>query len=325
MRIRPTQLADSNHRAYYLYGEDRDAMQLAANQLLQRGDSAIPRLRVDCNELTRIASEWGNPSLFGPSGCIGLLRNAESATPKQSKQLLQMVESVPQGSMLIICAGGAMWKKALHKKLQAIQSLACCEFTIPTPAQFKQWLRQAAEERGVPLDQETLEQAGERLVGMQQAAEQWLQRLQWYYGGKPEEPVRWRIAGILLGEQAPAELESWCHAVASKSPQALPLQRRLVDEQQVHPVQMLSWLGTRMQQIVLYRWHQSRQARDAAREAKLFGSARQQVPREAAVWSAEEITTLLPRISRAEQQLKGASIEADHIVLERLVRELIAT
>ncbi|MDX8413073.1 MAG: hypothetical protein R8J85_03205 [Mariprofundales bacterium] len=325
MRSAPSRIEQEGHTACYLYGEDHDAMHLSADRILHQNSDETPRYRVDCSELNRIANEWFNPSLFGPSGCIGLVRNAESATPKQSKQLLDMVQTVPQGSRLIICASGAMWKKALHKKLLAIPSLACCEYTIPTPAQFKRWLLDCAQERGINLDQETVEQASERLVGMQQAAQQWLQRLQWYLGQSNRQGavITWEIASVLLGEHSPTELDTWCHAVASQSPDALLLQRQLI-EQQVHPVQMISWLGTRMQQIVLYRWHQSQRSRDPAREAKLFGNARKQVPREAGIWSSQSINTLLSRISEAEQKLKGASTESDYIVLERLVCELIA-
>jgi len=304
-------------------------MLAAADTLLHQGNDAIARHRVDCNELNRIAKEWGNPALFGPSGCIGLVRNAESATPKQAKQLLEMVQAVPQGSRIIICASGAMWKKALHKKLLMIKNLACCEYTMPTASQFKRWMIDAARDKGLHLDQETVEQASVRLMGMQQAAQQWLQRLQWHQGdnnnsGGDNNTITWSVAGALLGEHAPAELDAWCHAVASKSPDALLLQRQLVEQQQVHPVQMISWLSTRMQQIILYRWHQSRHGNDPAREAKLFGNARKQVPREAGQWSNQGINTLLSCISKAEQKLKGASIEADYVVLERLVCELIA-
>jgi len=327
MRISSSQIAQGNYGAYYLYGEDRDAIHAAADKLLHQNDDAMPRYRVDCNELDRIGSEWSNPSLFGPSGCVGLVRNGESATPKQAKQLLDMAQIVPQGSRLIICASSAtIWKKAAHKKFLALTDLACCEYSIPTPAQFQRWLVDCASERGLQLDQETVERASERLLGLQQAALQWMQRLQWYQEGEQQSShqgnITWGVAGALLGEQAPTELDAWCHAVASQSPDALLLQRRLI-AQQVTPVQMIVWLSIRMQQIVLYRWYQSQRSRDPVRDARLFGNARKLVPREAQLWSGQMINALLSRLATSEQQIKGASIASDHIVLEELVRELI--
>jgi len=90
MRSSPSRIEQEQHAACYLYGEDRDAMLASADRLLHQNSNDLPLYRVDCSELNRIASEWGNPSLFGPSGCIGLVRNVESATPKQSKQLLAL-------------------------------------------------------------------------------------------------------------------------------------------------------------------------------------------------------------------------------------------
>ncbi|RMH50050.1 MAG: hypothetical protein D6682_07895 [Zetaproteobacteria bacterium] len=321
MRIAPEQLFRDPPPACYLYGSDADAVTTAAERLMKLGDPALPRIRADCDELHRIHEEWHNPALFGPSGCIGLVRNAEAATPAQTARLIALVREVPAGSRLIIRATGTVWKRAAHKKLLALKELACCECAPPTPAQFRRRLEEEAERIGLRLEDGVVEAAAERLGGMEQAAGAWLQRLAWYDGGAGA-PIPWSVAGALLGEQAPAELEQWCHAVADKSPDALVLLRRLVVDQRIAPIQMIVWLATRMQQILLYRWHQHRGGGNPT--ADLFGAARHQVPREARRWSAAELSTLLPRIRQAEEQLKGARHLTERIILERLVLELIA-
>ncbi len=324
MRVSATQLLRGNHAVCYLFGADDDAIQANAERLLDQGDDALPRVRADCDELDRIEGAWRNRALFGPSGCIGMVRNAGAASPKQGEQLLRMAQNVPEGSRLILCAGGAAWKKALHKKLLAHPEVACCEFAVPTPASFRCWLQEEAHSFGLELDAQTLDEGAERLCGMQQAATQWLQRLAWY-AEDSRATIGWNEASALLGERAPAELEAWCHAVASKSGDALPLQRRLIEDQRIAPVQMISWLATRMRQITLFRWHQSRRGGGSpAQAAQLFGEARKQVPREASNWSGGDIAPLLSRIHQAEQKLKGSSLEQDAVVLERLVRELIS-
>ncbi|MDQ6951403.1 MAG: hypothetical protein Q9M26_07040 [Mariprofundales bacterium] len=321
MKLSAHQLAASKLSAYYLHGENRDGVELSANTLFARA-SELPHLRLDVDRLAEIEQQWGNPTLFGPNGCVALVRNADAARYKQVDHLLAMVERVPPGSLLILCAVGAMWKKAIHKKLIAIPALAHCDFHTPTPGEFLRWLHDAANTREINLSQETLELASERLCGLQQAATQWLERLSCYADGD-SAPIPWSVAATLLGEQAPEALEEWCHALAMREPRALKLQRRLVREQRVSEVQMVRWIGIRMQQIVLYRWHQSQRAANPIAAAKVFGDARKRVPKEAAQWPAEQLSGLLSRIRHAEQLLKGASLQSKEVVLEHLTCDLL--
>ncbi|MDX8406884.1 MAG: hypothetical protein R8L58_00705, partial [Mariprofundaceae bacterium] len=128
MKLRPDKLLPPGHGAYYLYGEDHDALFESAEALLNAGEADAIRLRVDVNELARIEEESRNQGLFGPSICYAMVRNAQSANPKQSEHLLRLVGDVAAGNRVIVCAPGIEWKKALHKKMQAVDTLAQCEF-----------------------------------------------------------------------------------------------------------------------------------------------------------------------------------------------------
>ncbi len=321
MKLTPHQLEQSDHAAYYLHGENYDALMATASAIFARSPD-LSHLRVDVDGLGEIAQQWGNPALFGPSGCVALVRNADAARNKQVDQLLALVAQVPAGSCLILCAKGPMWKKALHKKLIAITQLAHGEFRPPNEAEFLHWLQREAQAMGLNLAPEVVQQASERLCGMQQAASQWLQRLQWY-NEDASTPIAWSIAAELLGEKAPQELESWCHALAMRDVTALRLQRRLVREQRVSEVQMVRWIGIRMQQIVLYRWHLAMHTPNPIAAAKVFGAARKWIAKEADQWPAPLLSNLLSRICHAEALLKGASPQSKEVVLEQLTCDLL--
>jgi len=322
VRLRPDSLLPAKHGAYYLYGQDHDAIFEAAEALLAAGDPDAMRLRVDVNELARIEEESRSQGLFGSSCCIALVRNAQSANPSQSDHLLKLAGAVLPDNRLIICAPGIEWKKALHKKMQAESSVAQCEFSVPDEAQFQRWLESEIQVAGLNISPDALPWMAERLRGMRLAARQMIQRLAWYDGGACEM-IPLEAVGELLGERAPDELEEWCHAVAKRDGAALKLTRQLLASQQVVEVQMLSWLGTRLQQILMYRWFQSKRQGNPSQSAKLFGLARQRVPGESRAWSGAEIGAAMGRIIEAEKLLKGASIEDKPVVLERLVLDLV--
>ncbi|TLS77640.1 hypothetical protein FE236_03310 [Mariprofundus erugo] len=323
MRLNPQRLLPPEHRCYYLYGEDQDALFEAGEQLLAAGDSAAVRLRVDISELARIEEASRNRGLFGPSICYAMVRNAQSANPKQSDHLIRMIGSVAAENRLIICAPGIEWRKALHKKLQAEKSLPQCEFSVPDTASFTRWLEGEIERAGLQLAPETLPWLGERLRGMRQAARQLIARLVCYENGQ-RELLSLDVVGELLGERAPGALEEWCHAVAMRQGQALGMTRRLIEETQVAEVQMISWLGTRLQQLLMYCWYQSRHERNPLQAAKVFGEARTKVTEEARCWRAAELTAAIRRVADAELLIKGASLEEKPVVIERLVLDLVA-
>ena len=323
MRLQPQQLLPPQHSSYYLHGEDQDAMFEAAEALLAAGEPEANRLRVDVKELSRIEAESKNQGLFGPACCYALVRNAQSANPKQTEHLLKLAHSVLPDNRLIICAPGIDWKKALHKKMKAESTLAQCEFHLPDEAGFRRWLQEEIRKSGLNISSETVSWMSERLCGMRMAARQSIQRLVWYDGGAGEV-LTLEVIGELLGERAPDALEDWCHAVARRDAGALALTRRLLYDQHLAEVQMLSWLGTRMQQILMYRWHQSRQERNPLQAAKVFGAARGKVTDESRCWSGAELNMVVNRIMAAEKLIKGASVEDKPIVIERLVLDLIA-
>lgn len=323
MRLNPLKLLPAEHRCYYLYGEDQDALFEAGEQLLAAGDPAAVRIRVDISELARIEEASRNRGLFGPSICYALVRNAQSANPKQSEHLMRMIGSVAADNRLIICAPGIEWRKALHKKLQAEKGLPQCEFSVPDTASFIRWLEGEVAQAGVKLSPETLLWLGERLRGMRQAARQLIERLVCYDHDRGE-CLSLDVVGELLGERAPAALEEWCHAVAMRQVRAVGMTRLLIEEAQVAEVQMISWIGTRLQQLLMFCWYQSRHERNALQAARVFGEARTKVAEEARCWRAAELTAALRRVVDAEMLIKGASLEEKPVVIERLVLELVA-
>jgi len=322
MKLSPRQVLPPRHKSYYLHGADQDAIFEAAEALLAAGEPEAVRLRVDVKELVRIEQESKNQGLFGPSCCYALVRNAQSANPGQTGHLLNLVRSVLPDNRLIICAAGIDRKKALHKKMIAEAALAQCEFHLPDEAEFRRWLEEKIGTSGLNMPSDAVLWMSERLCGMRLAARQSIQRLIWYDGGSGEA-LTLEVIGELMGERAPDALEDWCHTVARRDARALGLTRRLLYDQNLAEVQMLSWLGTRLQQILMYRWYQSRRDRNPLQAAKVFGVARQKVAEESGCWSAAELSLAVNRIVAAEKLIKGASIEDKSIVIERLVLDLI--
>lgn len=323
MRLTPARLLPAEFNAYYLHGEDEDAIFEAAEALLTEGAEDAVRIRVDINELARVESESRNRGLFGPSICFALVRNAQSANPKQSEHLLKLATSVSSHNRLIICAPGIDWKKAMHKKMKAEKAVVECEFSRPDEAAFGRWLEAEIRKSGLHVAPDAVVWMSERLSGMRLAARQMIQRLGWYDSGEGSE-LGLDVVAELLGERAPGALEEWCHAVAMRRPEALSLVRQLLKEQQVAEVQMISWLGTRMQQLLMYRWYQSQRDRNALMAAKVFGDARSKVPDESRAWKGSELSLAMRRIIRAEKLVKGATIEDRPVVIERLTLDLVA-
>jgi len=324
MRLNPDKLLPPQHHVYYLFGEDHDALFEAAESLLEPGHETALCMRLDINELVRFEEESKNQGLFGPSCCYALVRNAQSANPKQIDHLLRLVEMSGDERRLIICAHGIEWKKALHKKMKALPALPQCEFKLPDEAGFRRWLDQELTNSSLNITPEAVQWMAERLFGMRLAARQMIERLRWYDNSSGKE-LGIDIIAELLGERAPNALEDWCHAVAMRKPGAVRLAMRLLREQQVAEVQMISWLGTRIQQILMYRWFQSQRDRNPLGAAKVFGEARQKVAEESRCWRGAELTAAVSLIVQAEKLVKGASVEDKHIVMERLTLDLIGT
>jgi len=322
MKLRPDSLLSSQHGAYYLYGEDHDAIFEAADALLNEcGESAV-RLRLDVGELSRIEQESKNQGLFGPSCCYAMVRNAQSANPKQSEYLLRLIGEVAKGNRIIVCAPGIEWKKALHKKMQAVASLAQCEFSLPDAIGFERWLQSEIAKSKLQVSEDALQWMAVCLNGMRQAARQMIKRLSWYEDGSGRL-LGLDVVGDLLGERAPDALEDWCHAVAMRDQKAVSLAARLLREQQVAEVQMLSWLGTRIQQLLLFSWFQAKHERNPAQAARVFGEARKKVAVEARNWKGQELMQATSRIIEAEKLIKGASLEDNAVVMERLTLGLV--
>ncbi len=306
--------------AHYLFGEDADAIVETAESLLNEGGEDAVRLRVDVGELGRVEEEFGTPGLFGARAVRALVRNAQSASPKQGEHLLRLIGRVPPGGRLILCAPGVDWKKALHKKLKGMDGVRAREFRRPDAEGFRRWLE--AEAQGLAIDEEALAWMAERLCGMRLAARQLLERLRLYDGGEGLR-IGLNVVGELLGERAPDDLEEWRHRVAMRDPAAVAMARRLISGGQAAAVQMVSWLGMRMQQLLLYKWAMHRGERDPARAARLFGAARRCAEEEARRWRGGELVVAVRRVVESERLLKGAADFDDMVLIERLCLDLI--
>ncbi|OIO66668.1 MAG: DNA polymerase III subunit delta [Zetaproteobacteria bacterium CG_4_9_14_3_um_filter_49_83] len=323
MKVAASQLRLLEYPCYYLYGADQDALAEAAEDILAAGDPEAQRLRVDVSELHMVEEESRNRGLFGPSICYALVRNAEAATPKQGEHLLKLAASVESGNRLIVCAPGVDWKKALHKKVLAMQGVGQCEFFVPDEHRFQHWFEQQLQIAGVRLHEDAMQCAVEQLSGLRLAARKFVQRLQWYDHGAGVVLDR-KVVAALLGEHMPDELEDWCHAVAMRQTLAVTLAIRLLRDQQMAEVKMLAWLGTRMQQLLMYRWHVSKGSANPAQSARIFGPARKTIVKEADIWKPSELVAALHLLTEAEKRLKGASVEDKPVVMERLTLALIS-
>ncbi len=323
MELRPEQLLRSQAPVVYLYGDDRDGIMELAEGLLHAGGDEAVALRVDCDELDRIQVQLRTGALFGPRICRALVRNADQADASQAGQLLSLLGEVSWPSRLIICAPDISWKKSLHQRLKADERVASCLLRRLDEASFHRWLSAAAKESGVPMSPDAVSYASERLCGMRQAARQFLERARWYVGSDQAEPLDLEVVSALLGEKAPDELEDWCAAVASRRPEAIGLALRLVRDQGIAPVQMIAWLGGRLQKMLLARWHQAQKHRDPARAAGIFGAMRKSLVRDLKHWPASEIMRALALIAEAERNVKGAGWRDGAEEIERLTLELV--
>jgi len=324
MKISVSQLSRLEHRCYYFSGEDRDALHEAADAMLAAGDTQAVRLRLDVSELARFEEESRNQGLFGATTCYALVRNAEAATPKQTDYLLRLASSVDASNRLIVCAAEISWKKALHKKMQALSDVAHCEFKQPDVRAFQQWLYEEVQKSGLTMDEQALPMVAEKLCGMRLAARQWIERLHLYDGGKGEA-LSQEVMTALLGERAPGDLDVWVHAVAMKDRAAVRLVLRLLRDQKVNEVQLHSWLSTRFQQLLMYRWYQAKGHRNPLQAAKVFGDARQKIPQEAKHWQGNDLTAAVAALQKVEMLLKGASVEDKAVVMERLTLQLVGS
>jgi len=322
LKLPPAKLFPVGHACYYLHGDDEDGVFETAELLLQDGAEGATLLRVDISELALIHENL-QPGLFGEVCCHALVRNAGSARPKQIEQLEKLASQPPSGLRLIICAAGIDTKKALHKRLVALPDMVCCAVPRMDEGAFGRWLAELAKEIGIRMDDEALALMNEQLLGMRMAARQAMERLRLYDSGAGVT-LDTEVVGDLLGERSPRDLSALCTAVGERSPQALGLLRRLLREQQVAEVQVLSWLSNRLQQLLMFAWFEKSEGSNAASKAGAYGAARYEVPKQVKNWQPQQLMQAMQRMVEVEMLLKGASTEAKPVVLERFVAELVA-
>ncbi len=321
VKLLPSRILPPGHACYYLTGDDEDAVFEMAEELLAHDSEDAVIVRVDVDELGRVHENLA-PGLFGTRACHALVRNAASARARQMDQLENLAAKAPEGLRLVICAPGIESKKALHKRLTVLPDIAWCVFTRMDEGQFHRWLQGLTGDAGLVLSDEAMALLAEQLQGMRMAARQAVERLRLYDDGEGAE-LDAQVVGDLLGERSPRDLGAFCNAVGERSPTALGILRSLLRDQQVPGIQVLSWLSTRIQQLLMYRWYESIDPRSAASRARLFGDSRQHVPREVKLWRSQELMQAMARLASAEMLLKGASVEDKSVVLERLTLHLL--
>jgi len=321
IRLSAARLLPATHACYYLSGDDADGVFETAEQLLADQAEGATLLRVDVNELSLIHQNM-QPGLFGEVRCHAMVRNVGSARPNQIEQLEKLAAHPPQGLRLILCAADIDFKKAVHKRINALPDVVSCELPRMNEHAFTRWLGQLAVDAGLQLSEEALALMGTHLLGMRMASRQAVERLRLFDDGQGRE-LNIEVVGDLLGERSPGDLSELCRAVGERSPRAIGLLRSMLREQQVAEVQVFGWLNTRLQQLLLYAWFAPADKRNAVRNAGIFGEAVQCVPKESAHWNAKELMLALQRAVQVEMLLKGASTESKTVVLERFVLELM--
>jgi len=321
MNVSPQQLANSRAAIYYLFGEDEDAMHEAAASLLGPADAQTTLMRLDIQELSRFTTAVRSPSLFGPAQYRAMIRNTGSASPAQAKDLMEKLDDITTPHRLILCATGEMYKKAWHKKLCAHQAVACCEFQHLSDAAFQQWFAGAIKAAGLLVSGDDVTVMAAQLSGLRAEAKQLIERMQCYDNGEGQ-PVSLAVMRDLCGEHSPESLDEWCHATAMRQPHAVFMAHQLLTQQQVSEVQMLMWLSTRFQQLLMYCWHQAKRHPNPAQQARLFGAARQQVPQAAAVWDGQSLMQALHYLGEAEQAIKGGSPLPAVMIMEQFTAKL---
>ncbi len=321
VKLSPSGILPPKYACYYLTGDDEDAVFEMAEALVSHDSKQVAIVRVDVDELARVRENLA-PGLFGTCGCHALVRNAASARPKQMDQLEKMAAEPPEGLRLVICAPGIESKRALHKRLTALPTIAWCVFARMDEGQFHHWLEGLTRDAGLVLSDEAMTLLAGQLQGMRMAARQAIERLRLYDDGNGAE-LDAQLVGDLLGERSPRSLGAFCNAVGERSSSALVILRSLLRDQQVSEIQVLSWLSTRIQQLLMYRWYESTNPGSAVSRARLFGDSRQRVPREAKLWKNKELMQAMGQLASAEMLLKGASVESKSMVLERLTLHLL--
>jgi len=321
LRLPVARLLPAAHTCYYLNGEDSDGIFEMAELLLADEADGATLLRVDIGELELIHQHL-QPGLFGEARCHAMLRNAGSARPNQIDQLEKLAGQPPPGLRLVICALGMDSKKALHKRISALPDVVACTIGRMDEAEFSRWLARIARDAGLKLSDEALMLMNGHLLGMRMASRQAVERLRLFDSGQGRA-LDAEVVGDLIGERSPGNLSALCRAVAERSPQAIVLLRRLLREQQVSEVQVLTWISMRLQQLLLFAWYAKSDKRNASRLANLFGEARHLVPQEIRHWQPQELMQAMQRMAQVEMLLKGASTEQKVVALERFVLGLI--
>lgn len=300
---------------HYLYG-DPEGVRDEAEQIL--AESPQPRHRLDASEPGMAEDIFLGASLFGDPRKTVLVRDLTRARPAEIRRWLALATRVPEDSVLILCAPGvAPRKHAWHADLCAISGVQARQVRPLTGAAFADWLAREAEKAGVRLAPDALAFVTERLAGMRQAARAFLERARDYLDQGSELDVG--AAARLLGERAPTQLSAWLRQACRRSPEAIPLALRLLDEG-MSPLLLLAALGERLLQLFLLHWHRARRTPQPHAKARIQAFARAEADEAARRWTAKELARALRAVADAELALKSGRASATEALLDLLTR-----
>jgi len=306
--------------ARYFFGPDAEGVREQAEEALAA--FAGEKVRVDLNEIGRLLEWFASDGLFGAAPKAALVRELSGPSAKLQRALFALLDRLdPRKHLLVLAAPGQDGRAAWHRELLAHPKVQGVRVGPTHPEAFAQWLEATAKSHGLVLAPDVLDWAAERLCGMRAAARAFCERAVLYLGGEKRALTR-EEAAELLGERAPRSLDAWLHACMCRSPKAVRLARELLADG-VAGVQMLAWLETRLEQMLLYLWHCARRSPQPLKAAGVFGAARQTLPEEAKHWRPKEVMQAMAAVEETERGIKGASALPEAVQIEALMMHFV--
>jgi len=308
----------------YLHGDDESSITEEMNMLLGETQEGIRVMRLDMVELEKARSVSKSLSLFGEIQYRVAIRNVQSATPAQTKNLLKLIEEKRQALMLILCAPHVKYSKSLHKSLLRHTDVNVQAFRPKTGVFFQQWVTSELQRRHVNVSTDARQWICQQLDGMQSSVRQLLDHLVLYQNGE-SHVIDTPVVAALCGEEKSEEIRHYCHAVLRRSPQALVVLHHLLLQQGVVAIQISVWLQNALHSMLMYKQLRCKMSSaQAARQARIFTTDDKAVfAQQYQHWSDSQLQLALYELVELECLLKGHSTESDDILLQRTTVKLI--
>ncbi|RME84075.1 MAG: hypothetical protein D6771_04965 [Zetaproteobacteria bacterium] len=284
----------------YLFGDDEQGIWDEAQMLAARARRALV---LEGAEVGRAEEALWGTEMFGAPPDLVIVKTMQGVDAKAAGRWLQLCERLEPGvRRLVLCAPGVDVRKAWHKKLIAHPHVEARAMPQPSAEDTERWLNQLLAESGVKLAPEAVAWLAERARGMRAALRAFVERAR--LAGGDQAPLGLSEVAALFGERAPMQLSEWVDAVAMRRPEALAQTARLLREG-VPAVQMIAWLGMRLEQMLLVAWHQAQHAADPLKAAGVPYPARGVIKQALSRWRASELVDLIVQLEEAETAIKS--------------------